>query len=93
MIQQKTAARIGRDKLQYLDEAFRSSRSVSELTAELDFRRVDDLLGAIAKSLGLSAVNLESIEIDEEGALLSPSESVNEFTSLTLSPQSPKSTS
>ena len=35
----------------------------------------------------------ESIEIDEEGALLSPSESVNEFTSLTLSPQSPKSTS
>lgn len=66
MIQQKTAARIGRDKLQYLDDALRSSRSIAELTAELDFRKVDDLLGAIAKSLGLSSLNLDNIEINEE---------------------------
>ncbi|MEE2641504.1 MAG: ATPase, T2SS/T4P/T4SS family [Planctomycetota bacterium] len=79
MSQQKTAARIGRDKLQYLDEAFRSSRSVSELTAELDFRRVDDLLGAIAKSLGLSAVNLESIEIDENLLVDFPAKLIHRF--------------
>lgn len=64
MIQQNTSARITRDKLQYLDDALRSSRSISELSAELDYRKVDDLLGAIAKSLGLAQVNLDECEVD-----------------------------
>lgn len=65
MIQRKTATRIERDKLQYLDESLRSSRSIAELSAELDFRRVDDLLSAIAKSLGLNSLDLDSINVDE----------------------------
>ena len=66
MIQQKAAVRIDRDKLQYLNEALRSSRSIVELSAEMDYRRVDDLLFAIANSLGLSTVNLDSIDVDDQ---------------------------
>lgn len=66
MIQQKTASRIDREKLQYLDDALRSSKSIAELSAELDFRKVDDLLFAMAKSLGLNSLDLDSIDVDED---------------------------
>ncbi|MEC9092495.1 MAG: hypothetical protein VX438_07315, partial [Planctomycetota bacterium] len=79
MIQQNTVAGIERDKLQYLDDAFRSSRSVSELTAELDFRRVDDLLSAIAKSLGLNLVNLDTIELNEKLVEQFPAKLIHRF--------------
>ena len=79
MIQQKSAVRIDRDKLQYLDDALRSSRSIVELSAEMDYRRVDDLLSAIANSLGLSTVNLDSIDVDNQLLEIFPAKLIHRY--------------
>ncbi|MFT5299386.1 MAG: type II secretion system protein E [Mariniblastus sp.] len=64
MIPQAKVAHLKPDQLLYLKEAFRSTVSLDDLAAELNFPGRNQLLLAIAKSLRLEVVELDEISID-----------------------------
>ncbi len=65
MIRQTTQPPLARDQLQSVKDALRASRSLEDISVELNFPGKQELLGAIAQSLGLKTAQLVECDIDE----------------------------